>query len=251
MRLGALRDPPEKAVGDPILRLLAKGEAEELPQALVLSYVRPTIVQRGNSCYGAAFAHALRGAARRMGYEIDPSYLAIYALARELEHPGARTLPDEGSYTHRVLEAITDWGVVDRKRWQDWADILSPTPIDVKEAGSLALVTGIYRIYETGIARTTRIREAIAQGHHVVFGMEVDRAYEEWRGSTPYPGLRGPALGGHAQVLVGYAPGRFLVLNSWGPAWGEDGYVWITDEALEGEHVYDFTVVTVAPTRPV
>ena len=141
-----------------------------------------------------------------------------------------------------------------RRAWATIAlnDEKNPTPIDVKEAGSLALVTGIYRIYETGVARTTRIREAIAQGHHVVFGMEVDRAYEEWRDTTaPYPGLRGPSLGGHAQVLVGYAPGRFLVLNSWGPAWGEDGYAWIAEEALEGEHAYDFSVVTVAPTRPV
>jgi hypothetical protein len=250
MRGGALRDPEGKAIGDPVLRLLALGQAEELPQALVLAYVRPRIVQRGNSCYGAAFAHALIGSARRVGYEIDPSYLAIYALARELQHPNAKTLPDEGSFTHRVLEAITDWGIVDRKRWPDWSDVLAPTPIDVKEAGSLALVTGIYRIYEDGPARTTRIREAIAQGHHVVFGMEVDRRYEVWREGT-YDGLQGPSLGGHAQVIVGYAPGRFLVLNSWGSAWGEDGYAWITDEALEGEHAYDFTIVTVAPSRAV
>jgi len=33
-------------------------------------------------------------------------------------------------------------------------------------------------------------------------------------------------LGGHAVLAVGYsdAPQRFLVRNSWGPAWGIHGY---------------------------
>ena len=34
------------------------------------------------------------------------------------------------------------------------------------------------------------------------------------------------ARGGHAVAVVGYRPGRFIVRNSWGPGWGDDGYAY-------------------------
>lgn len=42
-------------------------------------------------------------------------------------------------------------------------------------------------------------------------------------------------VGGHAMCIVGYddAKQAFKVRNSWGPYWGEDGYVWIGYEAFE------------------
>lgn len=51
----------------------------------------------------------------------------------------------------------------------------------------------------------------------------------------------GPNRGGHAICLVGYndslptpdGPGAFRLVNSWGTFWGQQGYAWITYEAVK------------------
>jgi C1A family cysteine protease len=70
------------------------------------------------------------------------------------------------------------------------------------------------------------IRTLISQGAPVDFGMDVDQSYEDYDGSSVWTGPKGPSLGGHCQLIVGYhaAEDAFLVLNSWGSSWGRDGY---------------------------
>jgi hypothetical protein len=54
-------------------------------------------------------------------------------------------------------------------------------------------------------------------------------------------------VGGHAVTIVAYtnANGRrwFLLHNSWGPTWGEDGYAWISSEMVRARLVDAWTVI--------
>jgi hypothetical protein len=51
----------------------------------------------------------------------------------------------------------------------------------------------------------------------------------------------GDPIGGHAVCLVGYddnkattdGPGAFLLVNSWGPGWGDNGFWWMSYEAIK------------------
>jgi len=242
--LGCLPDPPHRRYGAPLSTLVSPGYTLD---ALDWSpSIDAGLEQRGSSCVGAALAHALELQARLNGVDLDPSYLAIYTGARELEHPGLAKLPDVGCYIGRAIEWLTTWGVVARARWGDLSPLEQPVPIDVLEAGATATLAGVYRTEETGAARLQRIREALTVGHGVVFGMLVDDAYEAGPGEL-FDGLTGDSRGGHAQLLVGYRPGACKVLNSWGTRWNGDGYAWLSDAWLAGEHVYDFTVITAAP----
>jgi hypothetical protein len=241
---GHLPDPCDKARGDEIGRLVG-ARRQTLPEEWdLLAYVTPGYDQRGNSCVGAAFAHGLVLAANAMGYELDPSRTAPYTIARQLADPALDVLPDNGCFPYRAIEGLIDWGVVARWRWMDDVDLTKPVPQDVLEAGSIALVTGVYRIYESGDALLTRIREAIFACHGVFFGMSVGESYMRNRGEL-YVG-EPTSLGGHAQLIVGYRPGAFLVLNSWGLGWGNGGLVWI-DERVIMERAFDVTVITHAP----
>jgi len=55
----------------------------------------------------------------------------------------------------------------------------------------------------------------------------------------PQPGER--VLGGHAVVAVGYqdAAKRFIVRNSWGPAWGMKGYFTMPYDYLANRDLSD------------
>lgn len=83
--------------------------------------------------------------------------------------------------------------------------------------------------------RVRTVKKALAEDCPVVIGFTVaDSFYRPsgfvWR---PAPTDAGPsgAHGRHAMVVVGYQDsmdgGSFRVLNSWGPGWGDRGYIWI------------------------
>jgi hypothetical protein len=245
---GALRDPVGCERGEPLHRLGAIRAERTLPESVDLRPFVTTIPeQRGESCIGHALAQALRVRAAIMGITLDPSAMAIYAVARELEAPGADELPDAGSYPFRAIEGLSDWGVVARRRWSDDVDASKPVAIDVLEAGATAYVTGEYAISSKGAARGIEIRQALAAGHPVFWARDVDRAYMRLRGDI-YRGLTEPAVGAHAGCLVGYDADSVTDAGSWGRTHGADGFARIAWEFVESERAYSFTVITFAPT---
>lgn len=81
-----------------------------------------------------------------------------------------------------------------------------------------------------------QIKEQIAEGNPVIFGMDVTPEFFRLKRGI-YNDLSPSGIGrnGHAMVLVGYSEPKqaFKVINSWGPLWGEGGFGWISYAALE------------------
>jgi hypothetical protein len=80
------------------------------------------------------------------------------------------------------------------------------------------------------------IKENLAQGAPVVIGMMVGGSYMQpmmgqdvWNPTSEDRSQMG--FGGHAQCVVGYDDakygGAFLIMNSWGPQWGNNGFAWV------------------------
>jgi hypothetical protein len=80
------------------------------------------------------------------------------------------------------------------------------------------------------------IKENLVQGAPVVIGMMVGGTYMQpmlgkdlWEPTDEDYSMMG--FGGHAQCVVGYADnkygGAFLIMNSWGPSWGNNGFAWV------------------------
>lgn len=83
-------------------------------------------------------------------------------------------------------------------------------------------------LYRTQPDRLDALKRWLAQRGPVLTRLNVD---ESWRKATtakgkldvykPYPGA-----GGHAVALVGYTEDHFIVRNSWGTSWGDDGFAY-------------------------
>lgn len=205
--------------------------------------------QRGNGCVAAAFAHALRGAAGRMGRRIDPSWTALYGVLRNLERPGAERLPDGGGFLHRGAQAFLDWGVCSRVRWPDDVDLELPVPVDVLEAGRVARAGGVYPIVdEDPIEEIERLLNA---GHFVVFGAQYGARFDLGPGASPYDGeaVADDQIG-HATCIVGTSPGYKRIVNSWGAWWNGDGTAWLTDRFIR-TRAWGLYAVTIAPAEVV
>ena len=83
------------------------------------------------------------------------------------------------------------------------------------------------------ITDLTSLRSSIAAGFPVVFGFTVYESFESdavaKTGLVPMPQPSEQVLGGHAVMAMGYDDNKQLlkVRNSWGAAWGDQGYFYM------------------------
>ena len=88
----------------------------------------------------------------------------------------------------------------------------------------------------------------LADGYPFVFGFTVYESFETEKvkrtGIVPMPKKNERPVGGHAVLAVGYnqKQKRFLVRNSWGKAWGKDGYFTMPYEYLETQAADFWTI---------
>lgn len=96
-------------------------------------------------------------------------------------------------------------------------------------------------------------KRELANGHPIVIGVQVDRAFHRLRGRKVWSGIGDPDTG-HAITLVGYNErGQyFKFINSWGTGWGDRGYGRISYRSLIDQSVvgYRMRVSGVEPPSP-
>lgn len=109
-----------------------------------------------------------------------------------------------------------------------------------------------YRIQENRQARIQAIIKALKAGFAVLFGMSVDKAYEDHTGSDPVSNIDPDNIaGGHMQAILQVEDSEdvALVENWWGPFWGfDDGFCRMTTELLGSPYVSDVIAVQAVPT---
>jgi C1A family cysteine protease len=100
--------------------------------------------------------------------------------------------------------------------------------------------------YQRVLPILNQLKGCLANGYPIVFGFRVYESFETedvaQTGVVPMPRSDEQALGGHAVLATGYddATGRFLVRNSWGSGWGQDGYftmpyAYLTERSLSSD----------------
>lgn len=102
-------------------------------------------------------------------------------------------------------------------------------------------------------AKARSVKKAISENRPVVISMWVPKSFSKQKKGCwhPVPGDSWPMTENesrwHAMCVVGYDDvkygGSFLIMNSWGPDWGENGYTWVTYDdfaqfVVEGYELY-------------
>jgi len=165
----------------------------------------------------------------------DVSKLFLYYVTRYLL---GTVDEDGGAYLRTTAKAAAEFGVCSEDLWSYIVSKFRDKPPEYcyKDAINHQI---------THYFRLTSLYEAkacLAEGYPFMFGFMIYSSCLTERVSTtgkiPFPSwwdkLRG-ALGGHAIDAVGYDDdirigahkGAFLIRNSWGKSWGEQGYGWL------------------------
>ncbi len=137
--------------------------------------------------------------------------------------------PDRGVSMANMINAIRDDGQPHESGWA----YMDQLPSKIADYVPPAQVGIIFR-------RNGRIEQSLdivvnclEQDQPVVMAMEISSEfYAPQTGEPVRAAIDSPIIGRHAVAAVGYgiASGEqvFLVRNSWGTAWGDQGYAWLS-----------------------
>lgn len=195
---------------------------------------------------------------RAKGKHIDASRLFIYKTTRNL----MGVTGDTGAWLRNTMGALTLTGVTPEKYW--------PYNIATYDNEPSAFAYAIADNYEAlryfchdpigqNVPRSTvlaRVKLYLAYGIPSMFGFYGFNSFghSDVPGGIAFPCPGERAKWGHAIVAVGYddnkkikntvcnkkTTGAFLIRNSWGTGWGDQGYGWLPYEYVLHGYALDF-----------
>lgn len=210
-----------------------------IPEATNLQRFAPAVGDQGHqgSCVAWSSAYAARTIEEAARTGADPNSLR-FSPSFLYNQIGLENC--DGSYIQRAMEYMTRSGSVpyDQFPYNDKDCSKQPDQNLLHEAQQYKM-RGFNRLTpgdRNDIIDLHAIKEHIAHGAPVVIGMQVGGTYMQdmmgkdlWQPTAEDRSLAG--FGGHAQCVVAYDDrkygGAFLIMNSWGPNWGNRGFAWV------------------------
>ena len=191
------------------------------------------------SCTANALVGSLEFLEGKAGRPVtDLSRLFIYYNERSIE---GTVNEDSGAMIRDGVKSLVKQGVCAEDSWPyDIAKFAVPPPAACYRAALDHQVTSYHRILTL-----QEMRQCLAEGFPFVFGFTVYESFESATvartGVVNMPKAGEKVLGGHAVVAVGYndAAKRFLIRNSWGADWGQQGYFTMPYAYLDNRNLAD------------
>ncbi|MEG4326689.1 C1 family peptidase [Microcoleus sp. herbarium5] len=228
-----------------------------LPSVVDLSFWCSPIRDQGslNSCTAFAAAALLEYFARKAKDEYTSiSPLFLYKVARNLMN----STGDVGASVRETMKTMVAFGVPPEKYWSYEADKFDEEPPAFCYSYAQSYKTLKYfRLDRPDVTKEIllfQIQAVLAADFPCIFGFTVySSIYNKQNissGCIPYPSKKDQVIGGHTVLAVGYnnykkikyfdgeekiTTGAFLIRNSWGTEWGQQGYGWLPyDYVLKG-----------------
>jgi len=160
---------------------------------------------------------------------------------------------NEGTAITSHMKLLQDQGGVSLGAFPNTDNLAQLPPDDLKTQAAQAKIASYKSVPRTddGVDLTA-VKRLLAEGHPVVGGFLLFEDFQDYRGGV-YRTLSGNVLGGHAMTVVGYDDQlrALRIVNSWGPAWGDHGFVWLSYDCLPvmTKTDYGFAVMYAEPVK--
>ena len=214
---------------------------KKLPASVDLRPLCSPVENQGNlgSCTANALVGSLEFLEIKAGKTVtDLSRLFVYYNERAIE---GTVTEDAGGMIRDGVKSLVKQGVCTE---QAWPYVISQfavkPPAACYKQGLAHQVLSYHRILTL-----QEMRSCLAEGYPFVFGFTVYEAFESpavaKSGQLNLPKPKEKSLGGHAVLAVGYddATQRFTIRNSWGAAWGQQGYFTMPYAYLSNRNLSD------------
>lgn len=221
-------------------------ESANLPNAVSLKMYAPS--PRSQRNYGTCTAWAVTYAARTIveamanGWTeqttIDQGAFTPAFTYRAIEPDnekcyGAFTVSAVASLKDIGALPLTDWQATDPAKEFHCPDGLTPQYFTIAGQHKINDYARLFSTKESHTDKTDKVKLSLSNGNPVVISMLCPKSFHRVSGSlwTPEEEPEYGDHGRHAMTVVGYDNdkfgGAFEIQNSWGPSYGEGGYVWV------------------------
>lgn len=169
-----------------------------------------------------------------------PSRLFIYFNERDME--GTIT-SDAGGEIRDGIKSVASLGFADENSWPYVEAKFTVKPPQVAYDTAVKHKALTYMSLDN--TKLDELKSCLAAGFPFVFGFTVYDGFESDEvaksGVLNMPGPNEQTQGGHCVCCVGYddATKRFLVRNSWGPEWGQNGHFTMPYEYMTSSDLAD------------
>lgn len=212
-----------------------------MPNSVDLESQCPAVYDQGNlgSCTANAAAALAQFLMKKDGVaDWNPSRLALYYWNRLQE---GTVNEDSGASLHDAMSSMVKYGVPHESLWPYNVSKFTVKPS--KPVWSDAYWHAIKR----GLSVTQNlkaIKTCLASGYPIIFGFAVFDSFDETVAKTGImrmPKENEDISGGHAVMAVGYDDTTKMVKvrNSWGSAWGKNGYFFMPYEFITNPNYCD------------
>lgn len=197
-----------------------------------------------NSCTAHSAVAIMRFVNRKQNLPFNhPSRMFIYWVERWLERD---TDKDDGATMRASMQAMAKYGVPDENNWPYTKVNLYAKPPKALYAEA---VQNMVKIYMRVGHRPYELKNCLAEGYPFVFGMMVFDSFVSEQvartGVMTLPTQKDNVVGGHAVTCVGYNDEKqhYIILNSWGPGWGDHGYFYMPYDFMHSDLASDFFTI--------
>lgn len=135
-----------------------------------------------------------------------------------------------GAFIAKALQAMTEKGVPYYKDFNVMCETNIPESIfDEAKEHKIKDFSRLFGSDEADGVKIDGVKRSLLNGNPVIIGFKVENSF--FSAKTVYEPDNLGTEGGHAMCVIGYDDdkygGSFEIVNSWGPTWGNEGYMWI------------------------
>lgn len=245
---GYLPDPKDKKYLSYSKGLFKFGSESTNTNADLRPYSSPRHSQRSTStCVAQSVVKALeikRIIEKGHDAHVDLSVLDVYYGARDLMNP-KMTDSDSGTYISLACDVIRKIGVC-REELHPFKEssLFIPPPIMATREAYLNKIDSHFKITSTKEERVDDIIQNLQAHNPVVFGTAVGSNWFNYNGKGKIDVIKKSEIkGNHAMTIVGWVDGLFVVENSWGQNWGENGFAYVSPDVMMDSRTQDIWVI--------
>jgi hypothetical protein len=157
-----------------------------------------------------------------------------------------------GAFIGKAMEAMVEKGVPYYRDFNVMCETNIPESLlEIAAINKIKDFTRLFGADESDEVKVDGVKRSLLNGNPVIIGFKVENSF--YSAKTVYEPDNLGIDGGHAMCVVGYDDdkygGSFEVVNSWGPSWGNEGFMWIRYEDFPNYTRYAFEMVPIK-SRP-
>jgi len=218
---------------------LSEYEKNPLPEYVSLLKFAPSRMDQGEqgSCVGWGSAYAARTILEASSTGQNPDEIA---MSPSFVYNQIGNSECQGAYIINACKVMEQAGNIPKRYFEYTDQSCSRRPDQqVLQTAQQFKIRGYERLSVDGDDYTTdffAIKQYLAKGAPVIIGSMVGGSFMQemagqkiWHPNANDYDMEG--FGGHCMCIIGYDDrlegGAFQIMNSWGPAWGDNGVAWV------------------------